>query len=190
MSIATVDVRGFSEAIRVDNRIPIVDVRTPGEFQSLHVHGAINVPLDQLSVERIVAVADGKGPVYIICQSGARGERACQQLASSGIDVINVAGGTNACVEAGMAIVRGKGVISIDRQVRIAAGSLVLMGVLLGWMIHPAFYGLSAFIGAGLVFAGVSNTCGMAMLLATMPWNRTGHATGVATSTNASVVRQ
>ena len=81
-------------------------------------------------------------------------------------------GGTLACVEAGLPVVRGRKAISLERQVRIAAGLLVLLGALLGWLVHPAFVGLSAFVGAGLVFAGVTDTCGMGLLLARMPWNR------------------
>ena len=85
---------------------------------------------------------------------------------------MNVEGGTKACEQAGLPLVRGKQVISLERQVRIAAGSLVLTGVILGWFVHPIFFGLSAFVGAGLVFAGVTDTCGMGLLLARMPWNR------------------
>ncbi len=68
--------------------------------------------------------------------------------------------------------VRGKKTISLERQVRIAAGLLVLLGALLGWLVHPAFIGLSAFIGAGLLFSGITDTCGMGMILARMPWNQ------------------
>ena len=84
-----------------------------------------------------------------------------------------VEGGTQAWVAAGLPVVKGsKSAISIERQVRIGAGILVLTGVILGSLIHPAFFGLSAFIGAGLVFAGVTNWCGMGLLLAKAPWNR------------------
>jgi len=69
-------------------------------------------------------------------------------------------------------VVRGKKTISLERQVRIAAGSLVVLGVVLGWLIHPGLSGIAAFVGAGLVFAGVTDTCGMAMVLAKMPWNQ------------------
>jgi hypothetical protein len=86
--------------------------------------------------------------------------------------VVNVEGGTQACESSGVPVVRGKKAISLERQVRIAAGSLVLTGVTLGWLVHPGFFGLSAFVGAGLVFAGITDTCGMGMLLARMPWNQ------------------
>ena len=86
--------------------------------------------------------------------------------------MINVEGGTLACVERGLPAVRGRKTISLERQVRIAAGAMVLLGAGLGWLVHPAFMGLSAFVGAGLVFAGLTDTCGMGLMLARMPWNQ------------------
>jgi hypothetical protein len=86
--------------------------------------------------------------------------------------VVNVEGGTQAWDEAGLPVVRGQKAISLERQVRIAAGSLVLLGALLGYFAHPYWIALSAFVGAGLVFAGITDTCGMGMLLARMPWNQ------------------
>lgn len=82
-------------------------------------------------------------------------------------------GGTQACVACGLPTEQAQSnVIGIQRQVQISAGSLVLLGVILGTWLHPGWYGLSAFVGAGLTFAGLSNTCAMALLLARMPWNR------------------
>lgn len=153
----------------------LIDVRTPAEFQEVHVAAARNVPLDQLDAAALMQArrAAADEPLYVICRSGSRGRQACEQFAKAGFsNVFNVEGGTMACVEAGVPVVRGKKVISLERQVRIAAGSLVLLGAALGWFVHPAFIGLSAFVGAGLVFAGVTDTCGMGMLLARMPWNR------------------
>ncbi len=128
-----------------------------------------------------MAVRDRNGhrdePLYLICRSGSRGRQACEKILTAGFTkVVNVEGGTLACFEAMLPVVRGKKAISLERQVRIAAGSLVLLGVLLGWLVHPALYGLSAFIGAGLVFAGITDTCGMGMILARMPWNQVGDA--------------
>ena len=113
------------------------------------------------------------GPLYVICHSGGRGEKACERLAQAGYtNVINVEGGTLACEQAGLPLVRGKKAISLERQVRIAAGTLVVLGAVLGWLVHPAFIGLSAFVGAGLIFAGITDTCGMGMLLTKAPWNK------------------
>ena len=88
------------------------------------------------------------------------------------LNVVNVEGGTLACEAAGLPVVRGKKAISLERQVRIAAGFLVLVGAVLALTVHPYFAGLSAFVGAGLMFAGITDTCGMGMLLARMPWNQ------------------
>ncbi len=87
-------------------------------------------------------------------------------------DVINIEGGTSAWEQAGLPVVRGKKAMSLERQVRIAAGSLILVGVILSFVVHPYLIGISAFVGAGLVFAGITDTCGMGMMLAKMPWNQ------------------
>jgi rhodanese-related sulfurtransferase len=92
-------------------------------------------------------------------------------LAAGFPNVVNIAGGILACIEAGVPVVRGSKAMSLERQVRIAAGSLVLLSLVLS-LVHPAFLGLAAFVGAGLVFAGITDTCGMGMLLARMPWNQ------------------
>lgn len=147
----------------------LIDVRTPIEFHEVHVAGATNVPLDQLKPADLAA---SNGEIITICRSGGRGGKACDQLTAAGIaGVVNVEGGTLACVKAGLDVIRGKDVISLERQVRIAAGSLVVVGVLLGVLVHPYWLALSGFVGAGLVFAGVTNTCGMGLLMAKMPWN-------------------
>ncbi len=158
-----------------DRNIDLIDVRTPLEFQEIHVPQARNIPLDRLDPCAVMQARNGSPdePLYLICRSGSRGRQACEKFLAAGhTNVVNVEGGTLACAEAGLPVVRGKKVISLERQVRIAAGSLVLLGVLLGWLVHPVLLGLSVFVGAGLVFAGVTDTCGMGILLARMPWNQ------------------
>lgn len=152
----------------------LVDVRTPAEFQEVHVPGAENVPLDQLEPTRLCGNGCSKdAPVYLLCRSGGRAKQAAPKFQQAGFNrVFVVEGGTQAWEQAGLPVNRGRKVMSLERQVRIAAGSLVLLGVGLGFFVHPAFLGLAAFVGAGLVFAGVTDTCGMGMLLARMPWNR------------------
>ena len=168
-------------------RPSIIDVRTPAEYARLHAEGARLVPLDQLDPAAVVreqGAAAGE-PLYFICQSGARAAKACEKLRSAGFDcAVCIEGGTAAWERAGLPLVRGgRNVISLERQVRIAAGALVLVGVLLGWLVHPGLFALSGLVGAGLVFAGITDTCGMGLLLARMPWNRspcqaTGSCTG------------
>jgi rhodanese-related sulfurtransferase len=174
VSVTTVSPQRLAELCK-SGRVELIDVRTPMEFRDVHVEPARNVPQDHLDPAAIMQTRNGSKdePLYLICRSGSRGRQACEKFLAAGFtNVINVEGGTKACVEAGLPVVRGKKAISLERQVRIAAGSLVLLGVLLGWLVHPAFFGLSAFIGAGLVFAGITDTCGMGMMLARMPWNQ------------------
>ena len=155
--------------------VDLIDVRTPIEFSEVHIDGAKLMPLDQFDAKPFVAEQAGRNgtPLYVICRSGSRSAKASEQLRDAGIDnVYSVEGGTSAWESAGLPVVRNRSVVSLERQVRIVAGLLVLTGVTLGWFVHPAFYGLAAFIGAGLTFAGLTNTCGMGMILAKMPWNR------------------
>lgn len=174
MSIATITPQELDALRQRGESVDLIDVRTPAEFREIHATIARNVPLDRLDPQAIAASASGAAdkPLYVICRSGKRADQACQQLAKAGLNVVNVAGGTLAWEQAGLSVVRGKKTISLERQVRIAAGSLVLLGVTLGFLVHPALFGLSAFVGAGLVFAGVTDTCGMALLLGRMPWNQ------------------
>lgn len=152
--------------------LELIDVRTPVEFREMHVDFARNVPLDQLDPAAVMQGRDTEQPLFVICRAGSRGEKACQKFQQAGFaNVVNVTGGTLACEQGGLPMKRGKKAISLERQVRIAAGTLVMLGVGLSWL-HPAFLALSAFVGAGLVFAGVTDTCGMGMMLAKMPWNR------------------
>jgi rhodanese-related sulfurtransferase len=175
MSTATISPSQLSELVKQGKRIDLVDVRTPVEFRDVHVEFARNIPLDQLDPAAVMRsrTAAQEEPLYVICQAGGRGRQACEQFAKAAFsNVVNVDGGTSACVAAGLPVVRGKKAISLERQVRIAAGSLVLLGVALGTLVHPYLLGLSGFVGAGLVFSGVTDTCGMGMLLSRMPWNQ------------------
>ena len=175
MTVSVISAAKLAELYNGSQNIDLVDVRTPAEYREVHVEFARNVPLDRLDPAAFTQTHNGpaKGPLYFICRSGSRGEQACEKFIKEGFtNVVNVEGGTLACEQAGLPVVRGKRAMSLERQVRIAAGSLVLLGALLGWFVHPAFTGLSAFVGAGLVFAGITDTCGMGMLLARMPWNQ------------------
>jgi rhodanese-related sulfurtransferase len=175
MSVATVTPNELHELIASGQPVQLIDVRTPVEFREIHVPFARNVPLDRLDPAAVTRDRAGapEQPLYVICRSGSRGRQGCEKLIAAGLtSVVNVEGGTQAWADAGLPVVRGKKAISLERQVRIAAGLLVLIGVVLGWLIHPLCAGLAAFVGAGLVFAGVTDTCGMGLVLARMPWNR------------------
>jgi rhodanese-related sulfurtransferase len=175
MSVAVISPASLNNLRQAGKKIDLIDVRTPVEFRELHVEFARNLPLDQLDPATFLhdRTSSNGDPLYFVCRSGSRAQQACEKFQAAGFsNVLNVEGGTTACAEAGLPIVRGKKAISLERQVRIAAGSLVLAGVSLGWLVHPGFYGLSAFVGAGLLFSGLTDTCGMGTLLARMPWNR------------------
>lgn len=174
MSNTVIRPHELAELCKAGKTIDLIDVRTPVEYREVHLEVARNVPLDQLDPVALMQARNGAAndPIYLICRSGSRGQQACEKFIKAGFsNVVNVEGGTTACVDAGLPVIRGKKAISLERQVRIAAGSLVLLGAILGWFVHPAFIGLSAFVGAGLVFAGMTGTCGMGMILARMPWN-------------------
>ena len=164
----------LGERLRAGQSITLIDVRTPVEYRAAHVAGACSVPLDRFDADAFVRDRQpASGPLYVICQSGARGRKACEALTAAGHDeAVNVEGGTDACEMAGLPIVRGKAVITLERQVRMAAGAIVLIGTLLGAFVHPLMLIIPAFVGAGLLFAGVTDSCAMGMILSRMPWNR------------------
>jgi rhodanese-related sulfurtransferase len=175
MEVATISPAELHARRREGRSVELIDVRTPAEFREVHADLARNLPLETLDPAAVLAAraASADEPLYVICRSGSRAQQACVRIAAAGFaHVVNVEGGTLAWDAAGLPVVRGqKAPISLERQVRIAAGSLVLLG-LLGALIHPVFLGISGFVGAGLVFAGVTDTCGMGLLLARMPWNQ------------------
>lgn len=134
------------------------------------------IPLDILSPQKVEeARGTNRGPVYLLCASGIRAVKAAEQLERAGLNDLRVVeGGTNAWVAAQLPVVRGRKTISIERQVRIGAGLLVLTGTSLGWFVNHNFFILAGLVGAGLVFAGITDICGMAIVLAKAPWNRSG----------------
>lgn len=156
--------------------LAVIDVRTPLEFDEVHVPGARNLPLGDLAPKRLVdnGQLPADEPIYLLCHSGTRARKAADQFLAAGYDnTLVVEGGTQAWIEAGLPVTRGQAkAISLERQVRIAAGGLVLTGTLLGWFVHRGFFGIPAFVGAGLVFAGITDWCGMGLLLAKAPWNQ------------------
>ena len=165
-------VQQSAELLSQKNSIPLIDVRTPAEYGSVHAKGAVNHPMESLDLGKIPCSKEDE--IHVICQLGGRSMKVCQKLEAAGFtNLVNVNGGTSAWHAAGLPVVAGKKVISLERQVRIAAGSLVVIGVIVGQFVHPYGFGLSALIGAGLVFSAVTNTCGMGMMIAKMPWNRT-----------------
>ena len=171
---ATITIEQLAECDAQGN-VDIIDVRTPLEFREVRALTARNIPLDVLDPHSLMKSRNGSAtePLYVICKSGTRGAKAQQKFIEAGFtNVVNVAGGTEAWVNAGLPVVRGSKSISLERQVRIAAGFLVFVGAVLGTLVHPYYVGISAFVGAGLMFAGITDSCAMGLLIAKMPWNQ------------------
>jgi rhodanese-related sulfurtransferase len=167
VSIATISP---AEAKRLIGKgATLIDIRGTDEYARERIPGALNTPLDALQ-----AIDGGGKPVVFHCRTGNRtAVNAAKLAASTNSEAFIVEGGIEAWKVAGLQTTSDKSQpIEIMRQVQITAGSLVLLGVILSQLIAPGFIALSAFIGAGLIFAGVSSWCGMAKMLATMPWNR------------------
>ncbi|GAB4097988.1 rhodanese-like domain-containing protein [Sinomonas halotolerans] len=169
----------------------VIDVRSAAEFETMHIRGSYNVPLPLLS-EHTEDLAERLGKrVVLVCQSGVRAEQARQRLSGSGVDSAAVLeGGVPAFAAAGGDVVRGAQRWALERQVRMAAGGLVLAGLLAGKFVSPKLRGLSGAIGAGLAFSAATNTCAMGNALARMPWNKAASEPTAADAIGQIPVRQ
>jgi len=156
-------------------RLHMIDVRSPAEYGLVHAAGARLYPLEDLQPKKIATELgiSAKMPAVLLCAGGTRARKAAERFHAEGIPhCLVVEGGTKAWEAAGLPVLRGKGMISIERQVRIGAGTMIVLGWVLGWQVDPRWFFLSGFIGPGLIFAGLTDWCGMGLLLAKMPWNR------------------
>lgn len=163
----------LEELLRRRPDIRLLDVRTPGEYEGAHIRGAYNVPLERLGEHAEEIRAAVYEPVVLICQSGSRARRAEEALKAAGMPNLHVLdGGVNGWVAGGKPVERGAERISLERQVRILAGALAGLGGVLALAVAPVFGLLPTFIGGGLVFAGITDSCGMAMMLSKLPYNR------------------
>ena len=157
MSYTTITADELKQRHAADPSLELIDVRTPKEFGEVHLTFAQNVPLDRLNPHDLLSNRNGHAgkPLYVICRSGKRSEMACQKITAAGYrDIVNVEGGTQACVDAGLPVIRGQKAMSLERQVRIVAGLMIVAGVLLGYFVHPWLFALSGAVGAGCVAGG------------------------------------
>ncbi len=156
----------------------ILDVRTAAEVKASALPDCLHIPLHELTPARLQNEIEKSGKsgaqVYLLCQGGKRAEMAADQLTGNvDSELVIIEGGMNAIQAAQIPLLQtGKAMMSLERQVRIAAGFLVLIGVILGFVVNSGFFVLSGFVGAGLMFAGITDTCMMGLLIARMPWNR------------------
>jgi rhodanese-related sulfurtransferase len=177
--VTTIDARSARDLIETEPDTLVVDVRTPGEFESAHIRGAINLPLDQVDSHLRRIVADAGGHMILVCQSGRRATQCQAKLTTAGLsDTAVLDGGMIAWTAADGPVVKGSKRWELERQVRLVAGSIVLVAVLTSLLWPPAVF-LAGFIGAGLTFAALSNSCLMGMLLTELPYNRVGATTPV-----------
>lgn len=169
----TISVEQLAARQRENPNTIVIDVRSPSEFRGVHAESAQNLPLDQIDKTSTAAIASPDQEIYLICQSGIRSQKACERFESLGYKkALSVNGGTAAWQRAGFPVVKGENSISIERQVRITAGLLAFTGAVLAWFISPSWILLPGFVGAGLAFAGITDTCAMGLFIAKMPWNR------------------
>jgi rhodanese-related sulfurtransferase len=166
-----VDSQLLNDMIDTGHAPRLVDVRTPAEFEAVHIAGSYNVPLDLLQEHR-AEFAEHLDDVILVCRSGQRAKTAEETLRQAGLSNVHILeGGVTAWQAQGFDVRRGTPKWDLERQVRLVAGSIVLTGVL-GSVAVPKLKWLSAAIGAGLATAAITNTCAMGMLLAKLPYNR------------------
>ncbi|RRO13960.1 DUF2892 domain-containing protein [Saccharopolyspora rhizosphaerae] len=174
-TVDTAQVRALRDA---DPQIRLIDVRAPGEFASSHIPGSYNVPLDLLREHRDELTAQHGDPVVLVCASGGRAEQARTLLENAGLDRLSVLrGGITGWQQQGGELNQGRGTWAMERQVRLVAGLLVLTGVVASTAYDPLKW-VAGFVGAGLTFAAVSNTCAMSRVLGLLPHNRTSRTDG------------
>ncbi|MFZ2527538.1 MAG: rhodanese-like domain-containing protein [Rhodococcus sp. (in: high G+C Gram-positive bacteria)] len=169
---ATIDAIALHELTDSGKNVRIVDVRTPGEFESAHIPGAYNVPLDLLREHRDEFLAHLDESIVLVCRSGNRATQAEETLRAAGLFNVHILdGGMLDWEDAGLPVNRGTQRWDLERQVRLVAGSLVLSSILAS-VAAPKLKWLAAGIGGGLTFAAVSNTCAMGAVLSKLPYNR------------------
>lgn len=156
------------------NEAVLIDVREPSEFNAIHIAGAHLIPVGEIHNDKLPAAANNK-KIIVHCKLGMRGKTACEKLLANNpnLDIYNMEGGIVAWENAGLKVEKsGKESISISRQVQIAIGCGVLLGLFLGVFVYSGFLFLTAFFGAGLLFAGLTGSCALATLMEKMPWNQ------------------
>ncbi len=171
----SVNPRELHRRMTEGRQLRLVDVRTPGEFATGHVAGAKLIPLDELDAEALCRERSGDfTPLYVLCQFGGRATKAIEKLERAGVrGCVLLEGGTQAWVDAGLPVEKeASRVIPLMRQVQIVVGFVSALGSLLALTVHPFFALMPLVMGSGLMFAGLTGICGLALILAKMPWNK------------------
>lgn len=156
-----------------ENKGIIIDVREPIEISACSISKSIEAPLSQGAV--LESLSDENIDIIVMCQSGSRSKRACKLIEKQhpNYKVYILSGGINAWEAAGLPVNKKKtSILSLERQVQLTVGTFIFVTAMLGYFFAPVFTLFSAFLGAGLIFSGLSGTCGLAIILAKMPWNK------------------
>jgi rhodanese-related sulfurtransferase len=175
-SAITISPKEAFDAVSNDKNNILLDVRTSMEYDEKHIDAAVNIPIDQLSSRSGELAATGKKYI-LVCRSGHRASLACEKLASSGIRGLKVMdGGIERWEKEKLPVVKGKQFISLERQVRVIAGSFILFGIFLSWAVDPVYILIPLFVSCGLIYAGVTDSCCMGALLMKLPYNRRSYS--------------
>lgn len=171
--VKTVDVAQLKEWLDKGEAV-LIDVRELAEVHEAYIPGTTHVPLAKITKADLPKVHKKK--IVLHCKLGKRSEMACEKLLveDPSLDLYNLEGGIVAWQQSGLGVksTEGKKTISVERQVQIFVGVMVLLGVALGYFVHPGFLLLAGFIGAGMLYSGMKGSCALAMLLMSLPWNR------------------
>ena len=171
-SIEMVSPKQAQELVQKDSKAKLLDVRSALEFSQEHIQDSLNIPIDML-VSKIKELSQSGQNYIVLCRTGNRSPMAADMLMQSGIHGVKVMdGGMISWQKHRLPVIKGQGGISIERQVRAVAGSLVLLGLILGLTVHRGFFGISIFVACGLIFAGLTDSCMMGMLLMKLPYNQ------------------
>jgi rhodanese-related sulfurtransferase len=168
-----IDIETAAELLKQHAPFKLIDVRTPAEFESIHIPGSYNVPLDLLPEHREELSDALRSPAILICRSGSRAQQAAKMLRDARLDHVHILdGGIAAWEAAGKTVRRGQLRWGLERQVRGVAGALVVVGSLAGMLVSPPLGLIATAVGGGLAFSAATDTCGMAMVLSKLPYNR------------------
>jgi len=171
-SLETISPKEVEELISNDSKVKLLDVRSTLEFNELHIDGSMNIPIDTLS-SKLKDLDRGEQTYIVFCRTGNRSPMAADMLLQSGISSVKVMqDGVTGWQKEKLPVTKGQSTISLERQVRVIAGSLVLLGIALAWLVHWAFILIPTFVSCGLIVAGITNSCLMGMLLMKLPYNK------------------
>lgn len=186
--ISTISPQQLNEQKRRGRYAPVLDVRSVAEYRAGHIPGAQLIPIDSLSADALAHAfkrpsLGREETLYITCHTGPRALQAAQRLQQAGFDNLSlIEGGTKSWEQLGLPLESCGKALSLERQVQIAIGSLLVLKVFLGFSVHELFFALTAMIGIGLIVAGTTRWCGMARLIAHLPWNRNTNCTQTASA--------